>query len=175
MKLPEQAASTAAGLGFGLFGLRLTEPRHNCWSVDPDRKRKIRLVVAMATAVILAAGLVYVSFSASSEAKTPSDLDQVSSGGPYQLAGKVDEILDGNANGYGPVSFAVVDDEGGDSSSLRVDYVGERADAFREGREIVVEGSMRNGVFVGDKDTLLTKCPSKFSEQAADDTNVIIE
>jgi cytochrome c-type biogenesis protein CcmE len=149
--------------------------RHNHSSVDPDRKRKIRLVVAMATAVILAAGLVYVSFSASSEAKTPSDLDQVTSGGPYQLAGKVERILDGNANGYGPVSFAVVDDEGSDSSRLQVDYVGERADAFREGREIVVEGSMRNGVFVGDKDTLLTKCPSKFSEQAAGDTNVIIE
>jgi cytochrome c-type biogenesis protein CcmE len=143
--------------------------------VDPDRKRKIRLVVAMAIAVVLAAGLVYVSFSASSEAKTPSELEGVSSGGPYQLAGEVDEILSGNANGYGPVKFAVVDEEGGSSGRLVVDYVGERADAFREGREIVVDGAMRGGVFVGEKDTLLNKCPSKFSEQAADDTNVIIE
>jgi cytochrome c-type biogenesis protein CcmE len=143
--------------------------------VDPDRKRKIRLVVAMVTAVCLAAGLVYVSFSASSEAKTPSELEGVNSGGPYQLAGRVDEILSGNANGYGPVKFSVVDDEGSASGRLVVDYVGERADAFREGREIVVDGAMRGGVFVGDKDTLLTKCPSKFSEEAADDTNVIIE
>jgi cytochrome c-type biogenesis protein CcmE len=143
--------------------------------VDPDRKRKIRLVVAMVTAVFLAAGLMYVSFSASSEAKTPSELDHVNSGGPYQLVGRVDEIVSGHANGYGPVKFAVVDDENPGSERLVVDYVGERADAFREGREIVVEGAMKNGVFVGDKDTLLTKCPSKFSEEASDDTNVIIE
>jgi cytochrome c-type biogenesis protein CcmE len=143
--------------------------------VDPDRKRKIRLVVAMAVAVFLAAGLVYVSFSASSEAKTPSELEQVTSGGPYQLTGRVDEIVSGDPSGYGPVKFAVVDDAGSTAGSVVVDYTGERADAFRVGREIVVEGSMRNGVFVGDKDTLLTKCPSKFSEEAADDTNVIIE
>ncbi len=99
----------------------------------------------------------------------------MSSGGPYQLAGEVDRIISGSANGYGPVKFSVVDDEGSSSGRLVVDYVGERADAFREGREIVVEGSMRDGVFVGDKDTLLTKCPSKFSEEAADDQNVIIE
>lgn len=143
--------------------------------MDPNRKRKVRLVVASATALLLAAGLVYVSFSASSEAKTPSELDQVSSGGPYQLAGQVDRIISGSPNGYGPVQFSVVDDDGSSSGRLLVDYTGERADAFREGREIVVEGSMRDGVFVGDKDTLLTKCPSKFSEQAADDQNVIIE
>jgi cytochrome c-type biogenesis protein CcmE len=144
-------------------------------SVDPDRKRRVRLVIAMTVAVFLAAGLVYVSFSASSEAKTPSELDEVNSGGPYQLAGRVDEIVSGDPNGYGPVKFAVVDDEGSAAGRLVVDYTGERADAFRVGREIVVDGSMQNGVFVGDKDTLLTKCPSKFSEEAADDTNVIIE
>src|SRR5688500_15354564 len=129
----------------------------------------------MVTAVFLGAGLVYVSFSASSEAKTPSELDSVNSGGPYQLVGRVDEIVSGNANGYGPVKFAVVDDENPGSERLVVDYVGERADAFREGREIVVEGAMQNGVFVGDKDTLLTKCPSKFADEAAGDQNVIIQ
>ena len=42
--------------------------------MDPDRKRKIRLVVALSAAVLLAAALVYTSFSASSEAREPSDL-----------------------------------------------------------------------------------------------------
>ncbi len=129
----------------------------------------------MSVAVLLAAGLVYVSFSASSEAKSPSELDQVESGGPYQLAGKVDKILSGSADGYGPVKFRAVDDDDQAAGGLVVSYTGERADAFREGREIVVDGSMHNGVFVGDRDTLLTKCPSKFSEQAKSDTNVIIE
>ena len=131
--------------------------------------------MALSVAVLLAAGLVYVSFSASSEAKSPSELEQVESGGPYQLAGEVDKIIDGSADGYGPVKFSVVDNDNPSAGGLVVNYTGERADAFREGREIVVDGSMREGVFVGDRDTLLTKCPSKFSEQAKSDTNVIIE
>ena len=131
--------------------------------------------MALSIAVLLAAGLVYVSFSASSEAKSPSELEQVESGGPYQLAGEVDKIIDGSADGYGPVKFSVVDNDNPSAGGLVVNYTGERADAFREGREIVVDGSMRDGVFVGDRDTLLTKCPSKFSEQAKSDTNVIIE
>ena len=131
--------------------------------------------MALSIAVLLAAGLVYVSFSASSEAKSPSELEQVESGGPYQLAGEVDKIIDGSADGYGPVKFSVVDNDNPSAGGLVVNYTGERADAFREGREIVVDGSMREGVFVGDRDTLLTKCPSKFSEQAKSDTNVIIE
>ena len=39
--------------------------------MDPARKRKIRLIVALSAAVLLAAGLVYTSFSASTEAKQP--------------------------------------------------------------------------------------------------------
>ena len=143
--------------------------------MDPSKKRKIRLVVAMSAAVLLAAGLVYVSFSASSEAKSPSDLEQVNSGGPYQLAGTVDKILDGSADGYGHVKFSVVDDDNPTAGKLVVDYTGERADAFREGRQIVVDGSMHDGVFMGDKDSLLTKCPSKFADQAKTDQNVIIQ
>ena len=42
--------------------------------MDPQRKRKIRLVVALGAAVLLAAALVYTSFSASTEAKQPSQL-----------------------------------------------------------------------------------------------------
>ena len=40
--------------------------------MDPARKRKIRLVVALAAAVCLAAALLYTSFSASTEASKPS-------------------------------------------------------------------------------------------------------
>src|SRR4029450_12372724 len=60
-----------------------------CGAVDPSRKRKIRLVVALSAAVLLAAGLVYTSFSASPEAKQPSQLLQADPGGTYELTGKV--------------------------------------------------------------------------------------
>ena len=57
--------------------------------VDPARKRKIRLVVALSAAVLLAAGLVYTSFSASTEAQEPSELLTSGSGDTYDLTGKV--------------------------------------------------------------------------------------
>ena len=58
--------------------------------MDPSRKRKIRLVVALTAAVLLASALIYTSFSASSEAKSPSQLMAgAQPGQSYQLTGKV--------------------------------------------------------------------------------------
>ena len=54
--------------------------------MDPSRKRKIRLAVALGAAVCLAAALLYTSFSASSEAAKPSELKE---GRSYEVTGKV--------------------------------------------------------------------------------------
>jgi cytochrome c-type biogenesis protein CcmE len=127
--------------------------------VDPSRKRKIRLVVALGVAVMLAGALVYTSFSASSEAKEPSQLIGVS-GGSYELTGKV---VKGSVRHRGEgIRFRVADrDDAGES--IPVSYAGTIPDPFRGGREIVLSGTMENGVFVGERDTLVTKCPSKFT------------
>jgi cytochrome c-type biogenesis protein CcmE len=57
--------------------------------MDPSRKRKIRLVIALSAAVLLAVGLIYTSFSASTEAKQPSQLLSAAPGASYELTGKV--------------------------------------------------------------------------------------
>jgi len=58
--------------------------------MDPSRKRRVRLIVALTVAVLLASALVYTSFSASSEATTPSQLlASAKPGESYQLTGKV--------------------------------------------------------------------------------------
>ena len=58
--------------------------------MDPARKRTVRLVVALSAAVLLAGALVYTSFSASSEARSPSQLlSAAEPGKTYQLTGKV--------------------------------------------------------------------------------------
>ena len=57
--------------------------------MDPDRKRKIRLVVALATAVLLATALVYTSFNASTEARSPSELLAEEPAGASEVYGKV--------------------------------------------------------------------------------------
>jgi cytochrome c-type biogenesis protein CcmE len=58
--------------------------------------------------------------------------------------------------------FRVADRDGG-GKTLPVTYSGTVPDPFRGGREIVLTGEVDHGVFVGERDTLVTKCPSKFT------------
>jgi cytochrome c-type biogenesis protein CcmE len=130
--------------------------------VDPSRKRKIRLVVALGAAVLLAVALVYTSFSASTEAKEPSQLLDAAPGTSYELTGRVvpkSVERDGSA-----MRFVVADrDDAG--KTIPVSYSGTVPDPFRGGREIILTGTVENGVFVGEPDTLITKCPSKFTPE----------
>lgn len=129
--------------------------------MDVQRKRQVRLFVALGLALVLATGLIYTSFNASSEARQPTELSQAVPGKSYEMTGKV---IKGSIRKSGDgIAFKVSDRDG--SGSLPVTYSGVVPDPFREGREIVLKGSVENGVFVGDKDTLVTKCPSKFSEK----------
>jgi cytochrome c-type biogenesis protein CcmE len=71
--------------------------------------------------------------------------------------------------------FAIADRED-PSASVPVRYEGAVPDPFREGREVIVTGALRNGTLVAERDSLITKCPSKFSDEAeADPEHVIIE
>ena len=38
-------------------------------------------------------------------------------------------------------------------------------DPFRDGREIIVKVRKQGSTFVGERDTLVTKCPSKFTAE----------
>jgi cytochrome c-type biogenesis protein CcmE len=81
-----------------------------------------------------------------------------------RLMGKVEDgsaVTDAETN---TLHFAVTD---GDGTSLPVVYSGMVPDAFKEGADVVVEGSLtRVGTF--EADSLLVKCPSKY-EAASDD------
>ena len=130
--------------------------------MDPSRKRKVRFVVALSVAVLLAGALVYTSFSASSEARTPSQLMTSSEKGKvYKLTGKVEP-------GYtrkGTTTYFRVRDRAG-KGSVPVSYDGTLPDPFREGREVIVSVRRQGEGFVGEKDSLITKCPSKFTTEA---------
>lgn len=131
--------------------------------MDPQRKRKIRLVVALSAAVLLAVALIYTSFSASTEAKEPSQLLSATPGTKAEMSGRV---VKGSIQRDGTgIAFRVVDRDGG-GESLPVTYTGTVPDPFRGGREIILTGAIQNGVFVGEPDTLITKCPSKFTTKS---------
>ena len=132
--------------------------------MPPARKRKIRLVVALSAAVLLAGALVYTSLLSSSESVTPSDLVAVdaSADSSYTLTGKV---VDGSIRTTdGGVDFRVRDREG--TTSVPVSYAGAIPDPFREGREVIITVRKQGATFVGERDSLVTKCPSKFTEDA---------
>ncbi len=131
--------------------------------MDPQRKRKIRLVVALSVAVLLAVALIYTSFSASTEAKEPSQLLSAPPGTTYDMTGKV--VKGSVRHRGGGIAFRVVDRDG-HSPALPVTYTGAVPDPFRGGREIVLTGSVRGGTFVGEPETLITKCPSKFTTKS---------
>jgi cytochrome c-type biogenesis protein CcmE len=130
--------------------------------MDPHRKRTTRLVVSLVAAVVLAAALVYTSFSASSEARSPSQLRDVAAGRSYQLTGRV---LPGYRREGDVLVFRVRDRSGpAGGASVPVRYAGAVPDPFRAGREVIVTVRREGGGFVGEKDSLVTKCPSKFSD-----------
>ena len=130
--------------------------------MDPARKRTVRLVVALSAALLLAGALAWTSFSASSEARTPAQLAAAKPGERYQLTGKV---AAGSYERKGNVhSFRVRERAG--QASVPVVYNGAVPDPFREGREVIVTVQRdAGGTFVGEKDSLITKCPSKFQDK----------
>jgi cytochrome c-type biogenesis protein CcmE len=133
--------------------------------MDPSRKRKIRLFVALGAAVLLAGGLMFTSFTADTPATTPSQLLAKQGGGDFKLTGKV---VDGSVKRQGEeLSFAIRDREG--TKSVPVTYAGVVPDPFRDGREVIVDGRMKDGTFVAERDSLVTKCPSKFQNASDGD------
>ena len=130
--------------------------------MDPSRKRTVRFVVALTVAMLLAGALVYTSFNASTETVQPSQLRAAAEDGRvYELTGKVEK---GSwENGGDSHSFRVEDRAGG--NSVAVVYNGPVPDPFREGREVIVDVRKQGDRFVGEHDSLITKCPSKFSAE----------
>ena len=135
--------------------------------MDPSRKRRIRLVVALTAAVVLAGVLAYTSFSASSAAVQPSKLlAGADAGRSYQLTGRV---VDGSIRHRGDATLFRVRDRNG-RTSVPVSYVGTIPDPFRDGREVIVTVRKKGATFVGERDSLITKCPSKFTDKPASQT-----
>lgn len=126
--------------------------------MDPGRKRKVRLFVALTAAVLLGGALVYTSFSSATQAEAPSQIITAAPGQTYSMTGKV---VPGSIVHQGATLLFRVRDRSG-TASVPVSYQGVVPDPFRDGREIVIQGQMRSGTFVGQRDSLVTKCPSKY-------------
>lgn len=130
--------------------------------MDPSRKRRIRLTVALTAALLLASALVYTSFSAGEDVVTASQLlKQAKPGETYILGGTVlSEKHEGSV-----LFFRVRDPKLDESAAIR--YTGLVPDPFAVGRGVLVTVQEQGGQFVGQPGSLTTKCPSKFQDANA--------
>jgi cytochrome c-type biogenesis protein CcmE len=132
--------------------------------MDPSRKRAIRLTVALTAALLLASALVYTSFSAGRDELTAGQLlKQARPGESYILAGTV---LAGSVRHDGDALVFRVRDPNL-KVSVPVRYSGIVPDPFRQGRGVLVTVHEQGSSFIGEQDSLTTKCPSKYQAASA--------
>ena len=125
----------------------------------PGKRSPVRLIVALSVAAILAVFLLYTSIAGGgTPSLRPSQLPGHK--GRVSLVGKVVGTPTGDAHASG-LRFRLRDVEG--TATVPVVYTGSVPDLFRKGRDIVVDGRLRGGVFVAVPNTLVTKCPSKYT------------
>jgi cytochrome c-type biogenesis protein CcmE len=121
------------------------------------RPSPVRLVIALSVAAVLAIFLLYVSVAGGTPSIQPSQLRGHK--GEVALVGKVAGSPAGDSHADG-LRFRIRDVSG--ATSVPVVYTGSVPDMFKVGREVRVEGKLQNGVFVAKRDSLRTKCPSKY-------------
>lgn len=119
----------------------------------------VRLVVALSLASMLAVFLLYTSLAGgATRSLQPSQLTAHS--GKVNLAGVVVGPINGDPDQRG-MRFELRDVKG--TAAVPVLYQGSVPDLFRAGRDVLVQGRLRDGVFMADPGSLVTKCPSKYA------------
>jgi len=128
-------------------------------------RRHVRLVFALAVAALLGIFAVYTAFVGDT---TP--LVGVAQAAEGQHAGKpvklTGEVLRHSGNAATAGGLAITLKDNGTARTVRVVYHGDVPDAFGDGKHVVVDGRMQNGVFVAKTDSLVTKCPSKYGTKS---------
>ena len=126
------------------------------------KRSPARLVIALSVAAALAVFILYTSIAGAGTPQIgPSTLGQ-HTGEDVLLVGTVVGHVAGDAHAGG-MRFVLKDDHGTSAKTVPVRYAGSVPDLFRTGRQVVVEGTLRNGTFVAKANSLVTKCPSKYT------------
>ena len=122
-------------------------------------------MIALSVAAVLAIFVVYTALAGNGIADvTPSTI--AGHTGDVSLVGTVVGKPTGDAY-HGGMRFLVKDVQSQDAARVGVVYRGSVPDLFRSGRDIVVEGTLRHGVFVAKPGSLITKCPSHYAGKSS--------
>ena len=173
LEAPVISRTGSSAIGDRVYGTRHAICDNSATPMDPDRKRRIRLVVALGAAVLLAGGL---DLHLLQRLERGARALRAAGRQRRQLRAHRQGGAETRSSHHGTELRFEVADRDDPTATIPVVYTGTIPDPFREGREVIVSGTVDNGTFVAEKDSLITKCPSKFSEEAdADPEHVIIE
>ena len=125
-------------------------------------------MIALSIAAVLAVFLLYTSIAGGgTPSVSPSELGSRTE--KVALAGLVVGPVTGDAHDGG-MRFRLTD-IGADSGTtyVTVVYTGSVPDLFKTGRHVVVDGQLEGGEFVAEPGSMVTKCPSKYSDKPLPD------
>jgi cytochrome c-type biogenesis protein CcmE len=118
-------------------------------------------VIALSVAAALAIFVVYTALAGNGVANlTPGTV--AGHTGNVSLVGKVVGKPQGNAY-QGALRFRLTDIGRGTAARVPVVYRGAVPDQFKTGADLVVEGKLRNGIFVAKRGSMITKCPDHYA------------
>ncbi len=143
------------------------ETRHDLPAATAPR-RHVRLFFAVAIASLLGTFGVYSTLIGDS---TPligvaEAASGAHAGQPVKLRGQVASFT-GSAGAPEGMRIVLRPDAAADTRTVTVRYRGSVPDAFRQGRQIVVDGRLTGSSFEATPDSLVTKCPSKYDDAPA--------
>jgi cytochrome c-type biogenesis protein CcmE len=128
----------------------------------------LRFVIALSVAVVLGGWLAYTSLGGTLE--TYASPASLVANKTFRLNGKVAPGAPADAAGQAQSAEGLifrVADKTQPSKTVKVLYRGQVPDQFKVGREVVVTGTLQDGTFVARPDSLITLCPSKFTDKQA--------
>ena len=118
-------------------------------------------MIALSVAAALAIFVVYTALAGNGVLQLrPSTL--AGHTGSVALVGAVVGRVSGDAGGRG-MHFMLKDVQSTNPARVPVVYRGSVPDLFGTGKDVVLDGQMRNGVFVGKPGSLVTKCPDHYA------------
>ncbi len=125
-----------------------------------EKKRRVKLILITLVAMCIIGYLVYtgvrdtmVYYVTVSELM---EMDAQSSNGGIRVGGKVHE----GSVAWDPRDLKLKFIMGDDTTTLPVVYQGVVPDSFKQGREVIIEGTYTDGLFTASE--IMPTCPSKY-------------
>jgi cytochrome c-type biogenesis protein CcmE len=127
-------------------------------------------VIALSVAAALAIFVVYTALAGNGVAQLAPSTVAGHTGDVSLVGAVVGKPRIDDAYTKAGMRFQLKDIGTANATRIPVVYHGSVPDLFKGGRDIVVEGKLRNGVFVAKPGSLVTKCPSKYAPAKSSNT-----